>query len=211
VGWRLYADDDRRRLRQVVGDALAVLAAWWIVRLALRLRDGIREFRVVADGLDSSGRSVVSSARNAEDAVDGFPAIGGALAAPFRTLGGAGRDLVAAGDQVGQTVDAVAFWLPFVLVLLVLSAVAVLYLPFRLRWIREATEVTRVLVSPDAARLLGLRAATGRPLRTLRRAVGDPAAALAAERYEELAAVELRALGLSPAHLEAASPRPGPA
>lgn len=208
MGWRLYADDELRRLRQVVGDVLAVLAAWWVVRLAFRLRDGIREFRVVAEGLDSSGQSVVRGARNAEEAVDGLPAIGGALAAPFRTLGGAGRDLVAAGDQVGQTVDAVAFWIPFLLVLLVLSVVTVLYLPFRLRWIREATEVSRVLTSPEAARLLGLRAATGRPLRTLRRAVGDPAAALAAERYEELAAVELRALGLSPAHL--ASPRPGP-
>lgn len=210
MGWRLYADDELRRLRQVVGDVLAVLAAWWVVRVAFRLRDGIREFHVVAEGLDSSGQSVVRGARNAEEAVDGLPAIGGALAAPFRTLGGAGQDLVAAGDQVGQTVDAVAFWVPFLLLLLVLAAVAVLYLPFRLRWIREATEVSRVLGSPEAARLLGLRAATGRPLRTLRRAIGDPAAALAAERYEELAAVELRALGLSRVHLEAASPRPGP-
>lgn len=198
MGWRLYADDGGRRLRQVVGDVLAVLAIWWVIRLALRLRDAIRELRVVADGLDSSGRSVASGARSAEDAVDGLPAIGGALAAPFRTLGGAGRDLVAAGEQVGQTVDAIAFWVPFVLVLVVLLSVAALYLPRRLRWIREATEVARVLASPDAARLLGLRAATGRPLRTLRRAVGDPAAALAAERYEDLATVELRALGLAP-------------
>jgi hypothetical protein len=198
VGWRLYADDERRRLRQVVGDVLAVLAAWWVIRSALRLRAGIRELRVVAEGLDSSGRSIARSAQNAEDAVDGLPAIGGALAAPFRTLGGAGRDLVAAGEEVAQTVDAVAFWIPFLLVLLVLGSVAALYLPRRLRWVREATEVTRVLASPEAARLLGLRAAAGRPLRTLRRAVGDPAAALAAERFDELAAAELHALGLAP-------------
>lgn len=207
MGVRLYADDAFIRLRQAVGDALVIAAVWWVVRLARRLAAAIGEFGIVADGLDRSGRGVSQGADNAVDAVDDVPAIGGALAAPFRTLGDAGRELTTAGDQVQRTVDAVAFWVPAVLVLLVVGWIALRYLPHRLRWVREATEVSHVLVSPDAARLLGLRAAAGRPLRTLRRDVGDPAAALAEERYAELAAVELRALGLSPARLER---RPAP-
>ena len=201
MGVRLYADDTLLRLRQAVGDALVLAAVWWVVRIARRLSSAIAEVGVVADGLDRSGRSVSRGAASAVDAVDGVPAIGGALAAPFRTLGGAGRDLTAAGDQFQRTVDTVAFWLPAVLVLVVVGWIAARYVPGRLRWVREATEVEQVLASPDAARLLGLRAAAVRPLRTLRRAVGDPAAALAAGRFDELAAVELRALGLSPARL----------
>jgi hypothetical protein len=205
VGWRLYADDELIRLRQAAGDAVALFVAWWVVRLARRLAEAIGEFGVVADGLDRSGRSVSSGAENAVDAVEGLPAVGGALAAPFRTLGQAGSELTAAGDQVGRTVETVAFWVPLVLAVAVLGWIALRYVPHRVRWVREATEVARLLASPGAAQLLGLRAATGRPLRTLRRAVGDPAAALAEERFHELAAVELRALGLSVDRLETPS------
>jgi hypothetical protein len=197
VGWRLYADEPRRRTRQVVGDAFVLAVAWWIVRLAVRLRDGIGELSTVASGLERSGRSVSEGAGSAESAVQGVPAVGGALAAPFRRLGSAGRELTTAGDQVGRSVETVAFWVPVVLVGLVLGWILLRYLPARVRWIREATEATELLGSPDAARLLGLRAAATRPLRTLRREVGDPATALAEGRDAELARVELRALGLS--------------
>jgi hypothetical protein len=206
VGWRLYADDPWLRTRQVVGDALALAVAWWIVRLAARLRHGIDELRLVASGLERSGRSVSEGAGSAESAVEGVPAVGGALAAPFRTIGGAGRELTAAGDQVARTVETVAFWVPVLVTALVLGWIVLRYLPARVRWVAEATEAALVLGSPDAARLLGVRAAATRPLRTLRREVGDPATALAEERYVELARVELRALGLSTHALDAGRP-----
>lgn len=190
----------------MVGDAVVLAVAWWTVRLALRLRDGIGELGVVASGLERSGRSVSEGAGGAESAVQDVPAVGGALAAPFRTLGGAGRELTAAGDQVGRTVETVALWLPLLLAAVVLGWIALRYLPARARWVGEATEVSRVLAAPDAARLLGVRAAATRPLRTLRREVGDPATALADERYVELARVELRALGLSVDVLDTGGP-----
>ncbi|MEX0835120.1 MAG: hypothetical protein WD010_03445, partial [Nitriliruptor sp.] len=141
------------------------------------------------------------AAGRASDAVDGIPAVGGALSAPLRTLGGAGDGLIGAGQQVADGVAAVAFWVPVVLAGLVLSWVVSSYLPRRIRWIREARDVEHLLGSADAVQLLGVRAAATRPLRMLRREVADPAAALAAGRYAELAAVELRAVGLSPARL----------
>ncbi len=198
---RLYADDTGLRLRQVAGDAVVLALVWWVVRTARRLSEAISEFGVVADGLDRSGRTVTTAADRASDAVDGIPGVGGALSAPFRTLGGAGDGLVGAGQQVADGVAAVAFWVPALLAGVVLGWVVARYLPGRVRWIREAREVEHLLASPHAAQLLGTRAATTRPLRLLRREVEDPAAALAAGRYSELAAVELRAVGLSPAHL----------
>jgi hypothetical protein len=203
VSLRLYADDPWLRTRQVVGDALVLVVGYWVVRIALRLREGVGELRVVATGLERSGRNVSQGADGAGDALQGVPGVGGALAAPFRTIEGAGRDLVASGEQIGRTVDAVALWLPLTLALLVLGWIGLRYLPARVTWVREATEVGLVLRSPDAARLLGMRAAATRPLRQLRRTVGDPATALAEERFAELAAVELRALGLSTAVLSA--------
>lgn len=204
---RLYADDGGRRLRQVAGDVLVLAVVWWTVRTALRLADGIRELGAVADGLGRSGRTVTEAASRAGAAVEPIPGFGGALAAPLRTLGGAGTDLTAAGVQVERSVESLAFWLPTLLVVVVLVWLLGRHLPRRIRWVQEATEVTRLLAEPDAAQLLGTRAATSRSLRTLRRYIADPAAALADGRYEELASVELRALGLSPDRLR---PLPDP-
>lgn len=215
MGRRLYADAAGYRLRQVAGDLALVIIVWLAVRGARRLREAIGELGVVAEGLDRSGRSVTGGAGRAVDAVEDIPAVGGALAAPFRTLGGAGEDLTAAGEQVATTVDTVALWLPFLLAVLLVGWVASRYVPWRVRWVAETTEVRRLLSSqPETApRLLALRAASTRPLRTLHREVTDPATALAEERHAELAAVELRALGLAPQRLHPRRPaRPaGPA
>jgi hypothetical protein len=208
VDARLYADEAGRRLRQVAGDLLVLVASWLAVRTAGRIAGGVRELDSVADGLDRSGRTVAAAAGRAGDAAEGIPVVGGALATPFRSLGGAGDELTTAGDQVARTVETLAFWLPTLLVVAVAGWVLLSYLPARIRWVHEATEVSRLLadVDADTVQLLGTRAAVTRPLRTLHRDLADPAAALAAGRYRELAAVELRALGLSPDRLEGAAP-----
>lgn len=205
---RLYADDAARRLRQVAGDLLVLVAAWLTVRTAGRIAGGVRELATVADGLDRSGRTVMAAADRAGDAAEGIPVVGGALATPFRSLGSAGDELTVAGDQVARTVETLAFWLPMLLVAAVAGWVLLYYLPRRIRWVHEATEVSRLLADADTdtVRLLGTRAAATRPLRTLRRHLTDPAAALADGRYRDLALVELRALGLSPDRLERAAP-----
>jgi hypothetical protein len=212
VDARLYADDAGRRLRQVAGDLLVLVAAWLAVRTAGRIAGGVRELATVADGLDRSGRTVTAAADRAGEVAEGIPVVGGALATPFRSLGGAGDELTAAGDQVAGTVETLAFWLPTVLVVAVAGWVLLYYLPRRIRWVHEATEVSRLLAgagadgAADTVQLLGTRAAVTRPLRTLRRHLADPAAALTEGRYRELAVVELRALGLSPDRLEPATP-----
>lgn len=205
MGWRLYADDPWRRVRQVAGDLAVLVAAWAVGRLAASLRTRIGELDAVAERLDGSGRAVVGAADRAGAAVDGVPLVGDALAGPFRSLGGAGDELVDAGARFGDVVATAAVWLPAALVVIVLGYLVLRSLPARVRWIREATEVARLLDSPGAAQLLAVRAVATRPLRALRREVGDPAAAYATGDHVALARVELRALGLSAARLDGAA------
>jgi hypothetical protein len=194
---QLYADRGPRRVRQVAGDLAVVLVGSFVVTIGLAIHDAIDALQGVGVQLDRSGRTVTQGADRAVEVVEGFPGLGTTLAAPFGTIGGAGLQLSAAGTQVTETVATVAVLVPTLFVGLVLGYVAFRYVPARVRWIREAAEVARLLVAPDAERLLAHRAVATRPLSTLRRLGGeDVAAALAAGRWAELAVIELDALGL---------------
>lgn len=199
----LYADRPAVRARQVIGDvtmiAVTVLAVW----LARALRGSILELDGAARALIDSGETVSSGATSAAEAVDGIPAVGGALASPFTTIAGAGTQITSAGTQTSDAVHTLALLLPGLLVGLLVGYVLFRLLPARIRWVREAAEVRRLLASANAARLLAHRAVATRSLRELRRGLGDPAAALAAQRWNELAGVELHALGLRARRLEA--------
>jgi hypothetical protein len=199
----LYADRPGVRLRQVLGDLTMVavtLAALWLAR---ELRRAVLALDGAAVRLRDSGETVTSGARSAAGAVEGIPGVGSALASPFETIAGAGGELTAAGQQTSEAVHTLALLLPAVLAGLIAGYVLFRLLPARVRWVREAAEVRRLLASAGAARLLAHRAVATRPLRDLRREVGDPAAALAAGRWAELAGVELHALGLRRSRLAA--------
>jgi hypothetical protein len=199
----LYADRGAVRARQLTGDltmvAVTVLAVW----LARELRGTILALDGAAQGLMDSGETVSSGARSAAEAVEGIPAVGGALASPFTTIAGAGTQITSAGAQTSDAVHTLALLLPGLLAGILVGYVLFRLLPARIRWVQEAAEVRRLLASSDAARLLAHRAVATRPLRELRRRLDDPAAALAEERWDELAGVELHALGLRPRRLDA--------
>lgn len=193
---KLYADRPAVRARQVLGDVLVLVVGWLVVRRALRLRTQILEFRSAAERLESAGHNVVRGADAAGSALEEVPVVGGAIAAPFGAVADAGRDLSAAGTDAVAGIDGLGLFLPLLLIGLVLGWVLFRYLPQRLAWIREAAEVRHVLASPNGDQLLAHRAAASRPLRTLRAATPDPAAALAAGDHAALARIELEALGL---------------
>jgi hypothetical protein len=200
---QLYADRATVRVRQVLADLLTVGGVWVGVAVALELRRSIAGLDGVGRQLERSGRTVTQGADRAVETVGGIPTVGDALAAPFGTIGGAGRQLSAAGLQVTETVATLAVLVPAVLLGLVLGALLFRVLPRRVAWVREVAEVRRLLTLPDAERLLAHRAVATRPLRELRRLAGDEAAAwFAEERFRPLAAIELRALGLDPGRLE---------
>jgi hypothetical protein len=203
---RLYADRGPRRVRQVLGDLLVLGVGYLMVTVALQVRDAIASLGTVGVQLHRSGRTVSQGADRAVEAVDGVPGLGGALAAPFGTISGAGRQLTAAGAQVEGATATLAFLVSALLIGLTLGYVLFRYLPGRIRWVHEAAEVERLLQGPDAARLLAHRAVANRPLRMLRRRGGeDVAADLADGRWERLAAIELDVLGLDAQRLRPAS------
>ncbi len=76
------------------------------------------------------------------------------------------------------------------------AAIFITYVPQRIAWVREANAAARLRGSSADLRIFAYRALASRPLTLLRRAVPDPAAALAAEEFDALATVELEALGL---------------
>jgi hypothetical protein len=194
---QLYAERGPLRPWQIAGDLVVVGILYVGTAAALALRDALAALGDVGVQLDRSGRTVTQGADRAGEAIGGIPAIGGALAAPFGTIAGAGTQLSAAGDQVADSVGTLGLLLPALLLGLAFGYVLFGYLPRRIRWIREAAEVRSLLREPHAARLLAHRAVTTRPLRTLRRTGGnDVAEAFSAGRWEHLAAIELTALGL---------------
>jgi hypothetical protein len=202
---QLYAEQGPLRLRQIAGDLLVVGIVYLAFATALRLRDALVSLGEVGVQLDRSGRTVTQGADRAGEAIGGIPAIGGALAAPFGTISGAGAQLSAAGDQVADSAATLGLLLPVLLLGLALGYVVFGYLPRRYRWMQETAEVRSLLQEPNAAQLLAYRAVTTRPLRALRRRGGsDVGDAFSAGDWERLAVIELGELGLDDRRL----PRP---
>lgn len=193
---KLYADTAAVRTRQVLGDALVLVLTWVLVRRAWRLRTQILEFRSAAERVESAGRNVVRGAEAAGSTLQELPLVGDAIAAPFRSVADAGHDLSMAGTDAASAIDGLGVFLPLLLVGLVLGFVLFRYLPDRIAWVREATEIGRLLTTPHGERLLAHRAAANRPLRALLAATPDPAGALSRGEWHGLAELELRAMGL---------------
>jgi hypothetical protein len=198
---QIYADRPARWTRQLLGDVVVVGATLLALWLARHLREAILALDGAAVRMQDSGETVRSGAASAASAVDGVPGVGGALASPFDTIAEAGGQLTTAGEQTSETVHTLAALVPALLAGLVIGYVLFRLLPARVRWVLEVSEVRRLLASDDAAQLLATRAVAVRPLRLLRRELDDPAGALAAGRWAELAGVELRALGLDESRL----------
>ncbi|HLZ38626.1 MAG TPA: hypothetical protein VKP64_12925, partial [Mycobacteriales bacterium] len=121
------------------------------------------------------------------------------LAVPLRTARDAAAALAATGRTAQATVDHLALWLAVLVGALPVVVALAVWLPRRLRWVREARAVTR-LQATGGLELLAWRALVNRPLRVLARAgVRDPAGALRAGdagAVARLAALELSAVGL---------------
>jgi hypothetical protein len=147
--------------------------------------------------------------RSAASAVGRVPGIGRALAQPFDSLGGAGRAVSGTGAAVESAVHTLATVLAVVLVVLPVGWLLLRWLPWRVRWARDAGTAERLagrdvellaaraLATAPLPRLTALPEGTGAAWRA-----GDPAAVRA------LAELELRRLGLRAGRLNTGAPLP---
>jgi hypothetical protein len=198
---RIYADRLPTATRQLLTDLL--VAAWvylWI-RVAMWLYDLVEQLAVPGRKLEDAGAGLAGNLADAGGKVGRVPIVGDELTAPFTRAADAARVVAEAGRDQQQLVHQLALALAVVVLLFPLGLVLFGWLPLRLRWIRRAGTATALRATPAGRDLLALRALTGAPLRELARIHPDVAQAWRQGDeavVRELAAVELRGLGLRP-------------
>lgn len=200
---RLYAQHPTLRLRQIAADVgLLVWVVGWVL-VARAVHGAVLALAGPGRAVEDLGDSVSGNMDSAAGAAEDVPLIGDELAAPFEALSRAGDSVRGAGQSAQDAVDTLATILSLALLVLAVGWMLLRWLPWRTRWVQEATAAQRVLTGTPAGgpdlELLAARAIATAPLPRLAALppgtgaawrAGDPAAVRA------LAAVELRRLGL---------------
>jgi len=196
---QLYASSPALRARQLAADLGMVV---WVVVWVLLARAVHAAVLVLAEpgrAVEDLGHSVAGSMNSAADAAEDLPLVGDDLAGPFDALAGAGGSVTGAGQAAQDAVGTLATILAVVLVVLPVGWLLVRWLPWRLRYAREAGAARRLLAGTPDLHVLAARALATAPLPQLAALpagtgaawhAGDPAAVRA------LAGVELGRLGL---------------
>ncbi|CAN5696540.1 hypothetical protein BH24ACT26_BH24ACT26_18680 [soil metagenome] len=192
----LYAEVPSLRLRQIAADALvaAWIAAW--VRIGLWVDELVNRLAGPGRALERAGAGLARPLRDAGREVAEIPVVGDALQSPLESAASAAGDFAGVGASQQDVVHSLAVTLGLLFAVLPILVALLVYLPGRLRWVREATAASRLRLDSDDLELFALRALATRPLSELRRATPDPAAAFRAGDHAALAALELQALGL---------------
>jgi hypothetical protein len=195
----LYAQHPALRARQAAAD-LGMLA--WAVLWVLVARVVHRAVLVLAEpgrAVEDLGASVAGNMTSAAKAAGDVPLVGDDLSAPFQALADASGSVRGAGQAAQDAVATLALVLAVVLVALPVGWLLLRWLPWRLRYAREAGAARRLLADVPDLEILAARAVATAPLPRLATLPagtgaawrgGDPAA------VRVLAALELARLGL---------------
>ncbi|HEV7187193.1 MAG TPA: hypothetical protein VGN28_04805 [Blastococcus sp.] len=194
-----YAQHPAVRLQQLLADLgmIAWLVAWVLVARAVHA--AVLVLAEPGRAVEDLGRSVAGNMNSAADAAHHVPLVGDELAKPFGTLSDAGGSVSGAGQSAQHAVGTLATLLAVVLVVLPVAWLLLRWLPWRLRYVREAGAARRLLSGTPDLEILAARALATAPLPRLAALppgtgtawhAGDPAALRA------LAAIELSRLGL---------------
>jgi hypothetical protein len=196
---QLYARSPVLRARQLAADLgmLAWLALWVLV--ARVVHGAVLVLAEPGLAVEDLGRSVAGTMESAAGVAEDVPLVGDELSAPFGALSDAGGSVSGAGQAAQDAVGTLATVLAVVLVVLPVGWLLLRWLPWRMRWAREATAAGTLLRGTPDLHLLAARALATAPLPRLAALppgtgaawqAGDPAAIRA------LAALELGRLGL---------------
>lgn len=196
---QLYAQHPAVRARQLAADLglLAWLVLWVLV--ARVVHGAVLLLAAPGQAVADLGRSMSGNLSSAASAARDVPLVGGRLSGPFRSLAGTGDSVRGAGQSAQDAVGTLAVVLAIVLVVLPVGWLLLRWLPWRLRWIREAAAARRLLRGSADLELLAARALATAPLPRL---AALPAGTGAGWRSGEPAAVrtlaglELDRLGL---------------
>jgi hypothetical protein len=196
-----YAQTPARLTRQVLVDAVAVVALLCCYALGSSVHDLTAELAGPGRSLESGGAALAQRLTDAGNAVSDAPFIGESLREPFDEASGAGRTIQQAGVRQQEVVHTLSLVLGWVTGGLPGLAVVVLWLPRRWRFARTAGQAKRLMRRGAGLDVFALRALTRQPIAKLARLGSDPAAGWRRcdpATIEALAALELRQLGLRP-------------
>lgn len=193
-----YAETSSHRRRQQVTDG--AVALWLLLWLwvGAAVHGAVQLLAVPGRELEEAGNELAGGLTGAAERADDVPVVGGALSAPLGAAADAGSALASAGIAQQDAVGTVALVLAVVLAGLPIALALLLWLPWRLRWQRDATAARRLRGDVE---LLALRAATTQPLHVLAALGPEPVTRWRrgeAGAAEQLAALELSRLGLQP-------------
>ena len=202
---KLYADDQVRASRQVVGDLLLVVwvVTWW--RIAHAVHDATLKLAGPGRQMRDSGTGLGDRMRDAASAVDGAPFVGDKLRSPFDGAGKAADQLADAGTAQIHAVQDLAFWLQLAVALVPILLACAFYVPLRVRFVRRAGAAQRFVDAAEDLDLFALRALARQPMHRLARISDDPAGAWRrrdAAVVRRLAELELRTVGLKPPRVD---------
>jgi hypothetical protein len=136
---------------------------------------------------------------SAADAAQHVPLVGDELAKPFGALSDAGGSVSGAGQSAQHAVATLATVLAVVLVLLPVGWLLMRWLPWRLRYAREAGAARQLLAGTPDLEILAARALATAPLSRLAAlppGIGSAWHAGDAAALRALAGIELSRLGL---------------
>ena len=195
----LYAQHPAVRARQGAADlGMLAWAVLWVL-VARVVHRAVLALAAPGRAIEDLGASVAGNMTSAAEAAGGVPLVGDELAAPFEALSSASGSVRGAGQAAQDAVGTLALVLAVVLVVLPVGWLVLTWLPWRLRYVREAGAARRLLSGTPDLEILAARAMATAPLPRLAALpagtgaawrAGDPAAVRA------LAGLELARLGL---------------
>jgi hypothetical protein len=196
---RAYAQHPALRARQLAADlGMLTWTVLWVA-VARAVHGAILVLAAPGQAVEDLGASVAGNMGSAADAAGDVPLVGDELSAPFDALAEASGAVSGAGQAAQDAVGTLASVLAVVLVVLPVGWLLLRWLPWRLRYVRDAEAARRLLAGTPDLDVLAARALATAPLPRLAALppgtgtawhAGDPAAVRA------LAALELRRLGL---------------
>ena len=154
---KLFADTPVRRTVQVLADLLFV--AWLVlrVRIGMAVHDGTMELAGPARQTDSAATSMAEQLRDADGRLGEAPLVGDELSVPFDKAADASDGIASAGRDTVAAVERLALLLGLSVALIPILVVAVLHLPLRWRFVREATAAARFIDAQEDLDLFALR------------------------------------------------------
>lgn len=197
----LYSDYPSARTRQVLADALALLAAGIVIVVAASMAAAIRTLGGFGRDLEMAGLDFQSGLTDAAETLGGVPLVGEGIRGPFDLAADAGASVADAGRQQQAFVEIVAATTGWLIALLPLSLLVTLWLVPRIRFAVRSHRLRGMIAAGMTADTLAARALARAPLGQLVAVHPDPAAAWRSNDpalVRALAHIELRRAGIRP-------------